>query len=88
VPGFYYSQSPDLVQWRPPRRIMRAPTRPRTDDPNLFMSYPSLLDPQSASRNFETLDSEDPVLLFTVQHLERGRGTMNRDLRYVPLRVE
>lgn len=87
VPGFYYSQSTDLKGWRAPQRIMRAPTRPRVDDPDVLMSYPSLLDPESASRNFDTLDSENPVLLFTVQHLERGRGTMNRDLQYVPLRV-
>ena len=88
VPGFYYSQSPDLLQWQAPQRIMRAPTRPRTDDPGVFMSYPSLLDPGSASRNFDTLESGNPVLLFTVHHLERGRGTMNRDLQYIPLRVE
>lgn len=87
VPGFYYSQSADLIEWGAPQRIMRAPTRPRTDDPDSFMSYPSLLDPESTSRNFETLDGDIPVLLFTVQHLERGRGTMNRDLRYVPLRI-
>lgn len=87
VPGFYYSQSADLVEWGAPQRIMRAPTRPRTDDPDMFMSYPSLLDPESTSYNFDTLDGENPVLLFTVQHLERGRGTMNRDLRYVPLRI-
>ena len=88
VPGFYYSQSTDLLNWRAPRRIMRAPTRAREDDPDVVMSYPSLLDPDSASRNFETLDGDNPVLLFTVHHLRRGRGTMNRDLQYVPLRVE
>jgi hypothetical protein len=88
VPGFYFSQSADLVRWQPPQRVMRAPTRPRLDDPDVVMSYPSLLDPASASRNFDTLDGDEPVLLFTVHHLKDGRGTMNRDLRYVRLRVE
>ncbi|TCZ56595.1 hypothetical protein [Roseicella aquatilis] len=88
VPGFYVAQSPDLLHWQAPRRIVAAPTRARIDDPDIVANYPSLLDPGSKSRNFDTIDSGRPVLLYTVQHLQAGRGSMNRDLRYLPLRVE
>ncbi|HEY4251502.1 MAG TPA: hypothetical protein VGM87_09890 [Roseomonas sp.] len=90
VPGFYYATSPDLLRWEGPRRIMAAPTRARTDSRTETMDYPALIDPGSRSRNFDTLDSTAPVLVFTVQNLApgTGTGTMNRDLRFVRLRVE
>lgn len=87
VPGFYYAQSRDLIAWQPPRRIWAAPTQARRDDADRVTNYPSLLDPESRSRNFETIDSGRPVLLFTVQHLRQGQGSMNRDLQYLPLAV-
>lgn len=90
VPGFYYLTSRDLLRWERPRRIMTAPTRARTDSATETMDYPALIDPGSRSRNFDTLDSDAPVLVFTVQNLApgRGTGTMNRDIRYVRLRVD
>jgi hypothetical protein len=87
VPGFYYTTSTDLLRWEAPRRIMAAPLRARVDSASELTNYPVLIDPDSRSRNFDTLDSDAPVLVYTVQHLEQGRGSMNRDLRYVRLRV-
>lgn len=88
VPGFYLATSQDLLQWTLPSRIAAVPLRPRVDSPERFASYPSLIDPGSTSRTFDTLDSPHPVLLYTVQHLRNGQGTMNRDLNYIPLRIE
>lgn len=50
-------------------------------------SYPSLIDPDSSTNNFETLDHETAILLFTVHHWLHGTGTLNRDLEFVPVRV-
>ncbi|HEY0419668.1 MAG TPA: hypothetical protein VGC80_09135, partial [Acetobacteraceae bacterium] len=88
IPGFYYAQSRDMLDWQAPRRILAAPTQARQDDTTVVTNYPSLLDPESLSRNFESLDSGRPVLLFTVQHLQKGQGSMNRDLQYLPLRAD
>jgi hypothetical protein len=88
VPGFYVSTSSDLLNWTTPSRIKPSPTRPRVDSDDILTSYPSIIDPGSRSRNFDTIDSSNPVLLYTVQHLKNGQGTMNRDLVYVPLRID
>jgi hypothetical protein len=88
VPGFYMSSSKDLLNWNAPTRIMEAPTRPRVDSWERTTGYPAIIDPESRSRNFDTIDGPNPVLLYTVQHLQNGQGTMNRDLVYVPLRIQ
>ena len=88
VPGFYVSTSKDLLKWTTPSRIKASPTRPRVDSHDILTSYPSIIDPGSQSPNFDTIDSSNPVLLYTVQHLKNGQGTMNRDLAYVPLRID
>jgi hypothetical protein len=88
VPGFYMSSSKDLLNWNAPTRIMETPTRPRIDSWERTTGYPAIIDPESRSRNFDTIDGPNPVLLYTVHHLKNGQGTMNRDLVYVPLRIE
>ncbi|RAI44990.1 hypothetical protein CH341_06145 [Rhodoplanes roseus] len=88
VPGFYYATSTDLLNWSRPARITAAPTKPREERLDQVWGYPSLLDPQSKTRNFETVDGEAPVLLFTIAHLDNGRGTMNRDIWYMPLKLD
>ncbi|MDC7786693.1 hypothetical protein PQJ75_08160 [Rhodoplanes sp. TEM] len=88
VAGFYASTSPDLKAWSKVARIMRAPIKPREERPDQYWYYPSLIDPDSTSANFDTIDGDTAVLLFTVGHLRNGRGTMNRDLQYVPVRLE
>ena len=88
VRGFYYAQSDDLFAWTPPRRIMAAPLKPREEQMEYFVYYPSLLDPDSKSPNFDTIDGARPVLLFTRTNLRNGRGSMNRDLQYIHLSIE
>ncbi len=88
MPGFYFSQSADLIHWSGPKLILPAPTRPREQQSEFFVSYPVLIDPQSSSRNFETIDSSEAWLVFTLQHLRKGQGTLDRDLVHVPVRVE
>lgn len=87
VPGFYFATSSDLVKWTGLARIMPAPTRPREQNSTHFWLYPSMMDADSFSWNFDTVDGDKAILLFTVSHLEGGRGTMKRDLVYVPLRI-
>ena len=72
--GFYYSLSDDLVHWSAPIRIMD--TRAWGDVGELRL-YPSLLDPASSSRNFETT-GRSPWLYFTRFH--GGFGSLDRDL--------
>lgn len=88
VPGFYYSLSPDLMNWSTPRRLMPAPLRPREEQNDFILSYPSMLDPDSHSRNFDTIDGDRPVLLFTRANLVNGNGSLNRDIQYVYLTIE
>lgn len=88
VPGFYQAQSPDLLRWGTPQRIAAMPTRARVDSWESFAIYPSIIDPDSRSRNFDTLDSGHALLLYTLHHLDRGQGTMNRDLMALPLRLD
>jgi len=51
--GFYYSLSEDLIHWTPRRLIMEAKQAHQTDVPGDILVYPSLIDPQDESRNFE-----------------------------------
>jgi hypothetical protein len=80
VHGFYYSLSDDLIHWSD-RKLLREAELPWTYrcgdvDPVL---YPSLLDPSSSSRNFETT-RQSPYLYFTQFHYTACRETYNRDL--------
>jgi hypothetical protein len=88
IPGFYYSESSDLTDWNAPKRIMAAPLKAREEQSEFMVAYPSLIDPHSLSRNFETIDSERPMLFFMKHHLANGNGTMNRDLVAVPLSIQ
>jgi hypothetical protein len=83
--GFYTSFSADLIKWSDPVLLLQEPLVPRLDSNAYIASYPSLIDPKSASRNFDSIDETEPVLFFTIQHLLNGSGTMNRDLVYAPL---
>jgi hypothetical protein len=88
VPGFYFSHSSDLLHWSKPVRIMPAPTKPREQQRTHVLSYPSLIDPESRSRNFDTVEGDRPLLFFTWRHLADGHGALSRDLAYVPLSIE
>ena len=84
--GIYYSVSDDLVNWNK-RKLIREVELPWTyecGDLNPIL-YPSVLDPASASRNFETTGRR-PFLYFTRFHYRDCVRTLNRDL--IRVRVE
>lgn len=87
VPGFYFSTSDDLINWGNPKRIVALPVLPRKDSKTYVVSYPSLLDPESSSRNFDTIDHSSALLFYTLYHLKNGGGSMNRDLAYVDVDI-
>jgi hypothetical protein len=85
--GFYYSTSRDLINWSQ-RKLFREVEAPWTfecgdRDP---ATNPSLLDPESRSRNFETTGRR-PWLYFTRFHYEDCEETFDRDLARVRLEL-
>ena len=84
--GFYYSTSDDLIDWTPRQLIREAVlnSQHQCSDPNP-VGYPSLLDPDSRSRNFETTGRR-PWLYFTRFHFKECRNVLNRDLVRVRVR--
>ena len=86
VHGFYYSTSDNLIDWAP-RKLIRQAVFPYTfkcGDPNP-VAYPSLLDTDSPSRNFE-VTGRRPWLYFTRFHFKECRNILNRDLVRVRVR--
>jgi hypothetical protein len=86
IGGFYYSMSPDLIHWKK-RKLIRAVELRDTfecGDPNP-VGYPSLLDPDSSSRSFETTGRR-PWLYFTRPHYKQCTHNPNRDLVRIRVR--
>ncbi len=84
--GFYYSLSNDLIHWEP-RKLIREAEMPwtyRCGDRSPVGS-PSILDPSSSSRNFETA-GRSPYLYFTRFHYKNCVQTLDRDLVRVRVR--
>ena len=86
VNGFYYSLSSDLIHWSRPALILEGemPWTYRCGDADPIL-YPSVLDPSSTSRNFETTGRR-PYLYFTRDHYFACREGLNRDL--IRVRIE
>jgi hypothetical protein len=85
VSGFYYSLSGDLVHWSA-RKLVEEAVVPQTyrcgdEDP---VYYPSVLDPRSSSRNFETVGRQ-AYLYFTRFHYQACAQTQDRDLVRIPV---
>lgn len=80
VHGFYYSLSDDLIHWSPRKLLMEARPWWVTDLPGEALAYPSLLDPNDTSRNFE-ITGRQPYLYYT-----RFHSGLDRDL--VRVRIE
>lgn len=80
VPGIWYATSRDLVRWSPPRLLMKAPLMFAfgCGDKEVF-AYPSLLDPDSPSRNFDTV-GDRAFLYLTRFNMTDCKLPMNRDL--------
>ncbi len=85
VSGLYYSTSDDLIHWTPRKLIMEIESRNTHEcgepDP---VAYPSVLDPKSKSRNFETTGKR-AYLYFTRYNYEACRETLDRDLVRAPI---
>jgi hypothetical protein len=85
--GVWYSTSDDLVDWSPRRLLMRR-ERPSSfrcgDDPPIL--YPSLIDPASPGRSFETT-GRHAFLYFTRFNVEACRLSFDRDLVRVPVEL-
>lgn len=73
VEGFYASTSVDLIKWTEPTLVWATPVWPRAGECGPLMNYPSLLDPRSPSRNFETVG--DTPYLYYVEHVQNGCRT-------------
>jgi hypothetical protein len=82
--GFYFSTSADLINWSRRKLIMEVPLPWTVEFPGSDLSflYPSLLDPDSKSRNFETSDDQ-AYLFFTRNNF--GHASLDRDLVRVPV---
>jgi hypothetical protein len=85
--GFYYSVSDDLIHWTDRRLLMAAelPWTWKCGDADTTL-YASVLDPDSASRNFETAD-RDFYLYFSRYEYENCALTQQRELLRVPVRL-
>jgi hypothetical protein len=83
--GFYYSFSYDMVHWTHRKLLMEMTlpwTAKHTDD--VMYLYPSLLDPASESRNFDT-SGKTAYVYYT--RLNGGQGSLDRDLIRVPVEI-
>jgi hypothetical protein len=87
VSGFYYTTSSNLFNWTPLRRIMAAQISADSKYP-YYLNYPSLIDPDSKSRLFDTIDGNNPILLFMMHQLDNGRGTMHRNIKYISIKIK
>jgi hypothetical protein len=83
--GIYYSVSKDLIHWSPRRLAMRGvfPWIYKCGEENPI-AYPSILDPNSSSRNFDTADKR-AYLYLTRFHYNRCKQTLDRDLLRIPI---
>jgi hypothetical protein len=85
--GVYFSLSSDLIDWTPQKLVMEIESKQSFEcgdaDP---IAYPSLLDPSSRSRTFETT-GRDPFLYYTQFHYSDCAQTLDRDLLRVPLEI-
>ncbi|CAO3433701.1 hypothetical protein [Azospirillum doebereinerae] len=89
VSGVWVSSSADLLSWSPPRLAWAAPlmTDPDRCGAAETVYYPSILDPDSPSRNFEDTDGA-AFLYLTRLRMAGCAPTTQRDLIRVPIRLD
>ncbi|NIP53479.1 MAG: hypothetical protein GWN00_05405 [Aliifodinibius sp.] len=77
--GFYYSFSDDLIHWTHRKLLVEIELPWTVEFPGSDTSYlyPTLLDPESPSMNFETTDNT-AYLYYTRNNF--GHGSLDRDL--------
>jgi hypothetical protein len=83
--GIMYSFSNDLVHWEPRKVLLELelPWTYQPGDPDYYL-YPSLLDPESSSRNFETT-GKHAFLYLTRFNKNTSNDPLNRDLVRIPV---
>jgi len=87
-PGFYATDSSDLLHWSEPRKVMdSAPLIAGECDNRSVLAYPSLLDPHSPSRNYNVVD-DTAYVYFTRFHFKNCVGSLDRDLMRVPVTIK
>ncbi len=83
--GIYYSTSKDLIHWEPKKLLVKmnlgSQSGPGTPD---SAGYAVLLDPDSATRNFETAD-QSAYIYFTKQNYTSGIASLDFDLVRIPV---
>ncbi len=84
--GFYYSLSPDLVEWSDAALIMEAHLPWTSGPPGDILIYPSILDPFDATRNFET-SGKAAYLFYTRWHDGLDRDLVRRRIEFAPSRI-
>jgi PKD domain-containing protein len=93
-PGFYYSLSDDLIHWSQNKLLVGLETQHSwvPCDPDDPARDPSLLDPSSASRNFETTGRQLYVYykIFRLNGgcIPGGPNGSNRDLLRLPIELQ
>ena len=82
--GFYYSFSEDLIHWTRRKLLVEIELPWTVEFPGADLSYlyPSLLDPDSDSRNFDTT-GKTAYLYYTRNNF--GHASLDRDLVRVPV---
>jgi hypothetical protein len=82
--GWYYSFSDDLVHWTHRKLLAEVPLPWTVANSGSDMSYlyPSLLDPNSEDRDFDT-SGKTAYLYYT--RMNQGQGSLDRDLVRVPV---
>lgn len=84
IEGVYYSLSPDLIHWIPRRLLFEIrPPRSESGAKEIEYGYPSLLDPQSSSRNFDRVGKEGYI--YYTRFNDTTGETRDRDLVRVPI---
>jgi hypothetical protein len=83
--GIFYAFSTDLIHWSHRQLLLETELtwtyQTGDDDP---VAYPTLLDPDSPSRNYETTDQR-AYLYLTQFNYQAGQMTLDRDLIRVPV---
>jgi len=82
--GWYYAFSDDLVHWGHRKLLaeMPLPWTVANVASDLSVLYPSLLDPDTPARNFDTTDATAYIYFTRMNH---GPASLNRDLVRVPV---
>lgn len=87
VTGVFASVSRDLIDWSEPTLVWEVPTWRAFDcDAAFSVGYPALLDPDSPSRNFETV-GDTAYLYVTRYNLHGCRLEADRDLIRLPVTI-